>query len=199
MLMSQWMTAAAAGLLTVGLTATGAIGFTTVGLGGQDKAATSKSQPTASDATRQEQVDKPPVDFDSPETLRTQADRWVAAAQQRLDAQRAHYELGRITIDRFIDASEQLMRAEIAVSATKDRRVAAAKANMDRIAEIVKVEQAQLEKGRGTSSDVAEALVAQERAAFIYLEARQQRGSSEVEILRKRVEALEKQLKALGK
>jgi RNA polymerase sigma factor (sigma-70 family) len=195
MLMSQWMTAAAVGLLT----ATGAIGFTAVGLGGQDKATTSKSQPPASNATQRQPVDKPPVDFDSPETLSTQADRWVAAAQQRLDAQRAYYEQGRITIDRYIDASEQLMRAEIAVSATKDRRVAAAKANMDRIAEIVKVEQAQLEKGRGTSSDVAEALVAQERAAFIYLEARQERGSYEVEILKKRVEALEKQLKALGK
>jgi hypothetical protein len=199
MLMNQWMTAAAVGLLTAGLTAAGAIGFAAVGLGGQDKAATSKSQPPASDATRREPVNQPPIDFDSPETLRKQADRWVAAARQRLDAQRAFYEEGRITIDRYIDASEQLMRAEMAASATKDQRVAAAKANMDRIAEVVKREQAELEKGRGTTADVAEALVAQERAACAFLEVRQERGPYEVEVLRKRVEALEKQLASLGK
>jgi RNA polymerase sigma factor (sigma-70 family) len=198
MLMNQWMTASAVGLLTAGLTAAGAIGFAAVGLGGQDKAATSKSQPPASDATRRA-VNQPPIDFDSPETLRKQADRWVTAARQRLDAQRAFYEEGRITIDRYIDASEQLMRAEMATSVTKDQRVAAAKANMDRIAEVVKREQAELEKGRGTTADVAEALVAQERAACAFLEARQERGPYEVEVLRKRVEALEKQLASLRK
>src|SRR5262245_28356327 len=141
------------------------------------------------------EVDRLPDKYRAPVVLcYLQVDRWVAAARQRLDAQRAFYQEGRITIDRYIDASDQLMRAEMAASVTKDQRVNAAKANMDRIAEVVKQEQAELEKGRGTTADVAEALVAQERAACAYLEARQERGPYEVEVLRKRVEALEKQL-----
>lgn len=86
------------------------------------------------------------------------------------------------------------MLAETAASATRDQRVAAAKANMDRIAEIVKLEQAELVKGRGTTADVAAAVVAYENAACADLEARQDRGPSEVEMLRRRIEALEKQV-----
>jgi hypothetical protein len=133
-------------------------------------------------------------DQDSPAALRKQTERRVNAARQRLDAQRAYYKEGRITIDRFIDASEQLMRAEMAAGATKEQRLAAAKAHMDRIAELLKLEQAELEEGRGTVADVAEARLAAETAACAYLEARQDRGTFDVEILKRRVEALEKQL-----
>ena len=72
--------------------------------------------------------------------------------------------------------------------------VAAAKSNMDRITELAKLEQEELVRGNRTPADVAEAVVAYENAACAYLEVRHGRGPSEIEILRKRVEALEKQL-----
>jgi hypothetical protein len=136
-----------------------------------------------------------PVDFDSPEALKKQIERRLAAARHRLEVQRAFYKEGQITIDRYIDASRQVMLAETAAAATKDDRIAAAKAHMDRIAPVVKLEQDELEKGRGTVADVAEAYVAQEVAAYEYLEARQSRGSEEVEALKKRVGELELQIR----
>jgi hypothetical protein len=91
------------------------------------------------------------------------------------------------------------MLAEMAASTTREQRLAAAEANMDRITEILKLEQDELVKGQGTTADVAEAVVAYENAACAYLEVRQERGPYEVEILRKRVEALEKQLESSRK
>jgi RNA polymerase sigma factor (sigma-70 family) len=81
----------------------------------------------------------------------------VAAARQRLDAQKAFYEEGRITIDRLIDASEKLMQAELNVSESKAQRVEAVQVHYRRIEEILKREQAELEVGRATQADVAEA------------------------------------------
>jgi RNA polymerase sigma factor (sigma-70 family) len=196
MMMNRWITAAG-WLLAAGMTGAAVTGFAAGGFSEQDKAATSKSQTSAANARQQKPANEPPVDLDSPQTLRKQTERRVAAARQRLDAQRAYYDEGRITINRFIDASSSLMLAAMAASATKDQRMAAAKAHLDRIGEIVKREQAELEKGRGTVADVAEAMGAQEIAACAYLEARQDRGSFEVEILRKRVETLEQQLELL--
>ncbi len=128
--------------------------------------------------------------------MRKHIERRVNAARQRLDVQRALNNEGRITNDRYIYASEQLMLAEMAASANKEQRVAAAKANMDRITEVVKREQEKLLTGPGTAANVAEAVVAYENAACTYLEVRHERGPSEVELLRKRVEVLEKQLRS---
>jgi capsule polysaccharide export protein KpsE/RkpR len=119
--------------------------------------------------------------------------------RQRLEAQRAFYEEGRITIDRYIDASRQLMLAESAVSATREERLAAAKAHWDRTVEIQTRERAELEAGRGTVADVAEAGLAQEEAAVEYLQARQSSDTTEVQALKQRVETLEKQLHAVRK
>jgi len=193
MMMNRWVTAAA-WLLAAGLTGVGAIAYAGLGAGGQEKAAPPGNERRAPDAPRGRSSSELPIDFDSPETLRKHTEHRVNAARSRLDVQRAYYNEGRITIDRYIDASEQLMLAEMAVSANKEQRVAAAKANMDRITEVVKLEEDKLVKGRSSTADVAEAYVAYENAACAYLEVRQERGPYEVEILRQRVEALEKQL-----
>jgi RNA polymerase sigma factor (sigma-70 family) len=197
MMMNAWKSAAV-WLLAGTMTIAGAIAVAAGGPSGQEKGTVSKAQPAAA-APAKTPPPQPPVDLDAPDSLRKQTERRVNAARQRLDAQRAYYDEGRITIDRFIDASEQLMLAEIAASATREGRMAAAKANMDRIGEIVKREQAELEKGRGTVADVAEALVAHETAACEYLEIRQSRGSLEIEALKKRVETLEKQVAIMTK
>ena len=73
----------------------------------------------------------------------------LRAAVKRLDAQRAYYEEGRITIDRFVDASRQVRDAEARVAKTQDERVVAARAGtVDRVAAILKRETDELEVGR---------------------------------------------------
>jgi RNA polymerase sigma factor (sigma-70 family) len=192
MMINRWM-AAAAVLLAAGLTGAGAIGFAAIGSPGQNPAAISHSQPRAIDTPRRKAAQEPPIDLDSPATLRKQMERRTNAARQRLDAQRAYYEEGRITIGRFIDASRQLMLAEAAVSSSKQQRLAAVKAHWDRMAEVQKREQAELDRGKGTVADLAEANVAHENAAYEYIAARQSAGSTEVEDLTRRVEALERE------
>jgi RNA polymerase sigma factor (sigma-70 family) len=197
-MMIDWCRTAAVWLAAAGITAAGAYALAAGGPSRQDKSDGSKPQPPATAAAKKA-VPPPEVDLDSPDTLRNQIERRVNAAAQRLDAQRAFYEEGRITIDRFIDASLQFMLAKIAVSTTKEERLAAVKTHWDRMDEVQKKEAAELKIGRGTIADLAEAVVAHENAAFAYIEARQSRGSDEVESLKKRVEALEKQLQTVVK
>ena len=137
-------------------------------------------------------------DFDSPDALKKAIERRALAARRRLDAQRGYYEEGRITLDRMNDASRQVMLAETAARATKDERVAVAKTHLDRMTELLERERAELEIGRNTAADVAEAEFAREDAAIDYLQARQSRGSEEVESVRKLVGGLEKQIAGLA-
>jgi len=192
-MMIDWLKTGAVWLVATGVTVAGAIALAAGGATGQDTGAASKSQPRAAAAAKKP-APRPAIDFDSPDTLIKQIERRVNAAVQRLDAQRAYYAEGRLTVDRYIDASQQLMVAETAASTTKEQRLAAAKAHWDRMTDLLQKEQKELVEGRGTISDVAEVVVAYENAASAYIEARQSRGSFEVEALKKRVEAMEKQL-----
>ena len=194
----NWWRTAAVWLLAAGMTVAGAIAFAAGGPKGQNECAISKNQPGAA-AVPKNQVTEPPVDFDSPETLRKQNERRLNAARQRLDAQRAYFEEERMSVDRWLDASYRLLRAETAASTTKEQRVAAAKAHFDRMVEAAAHEERRLKDGRGNVADTAEAILARENAAVGYLEARQSRGSEEVEVLKKRVESLERQLEKVLK
>jgi hypothetical protein len=81
----------------------------------------------------------------------------LTAAQQRLDAQRAYYEQGRITIDRFLAASQELMLVERMLSRTQEEALAAIQRHLNRLREIEMREEAEVKAGRGTAADVAEA------------------------------------------
>jgi hypothetical protein len=81
----------------------------------------------------------------------------LRAAHQRLEAQRAFYEEGRITIDRFVAASQEVMEVERMVSQTIEERLAAMQRHVDRLKEIEAREEKELEVGKGTVADVAEA------------------------------------------
>jgi hypothetical protein len=81
----------------------------------------------------------------------------LRAARERLDAQRAYYEEGRITIDRFLAASQEVMVVERMVSRTKAEVLAAIQRHVDRLKEIKAREEAEIKVGRGTSADIAEA------------------------------------------
>ena len=81
----------------------------------------------------------------------------IDMALERYNAQLAFYEQGRITIDRLIDASRGLMQARLDATAAKVARVEAVRVHHDRVREILKREEAELEVGRATTADVAEA------------------------------------------
>ena len=104
-----------------------------------------QNQPKATDAKAAQ-----PDDF---ERL---ARELLDAAHRRYEAQKAYYEEGRITTDRFVDASKQLELAELRLKKTDDDRFAVRQRHVDRIREIEHREKAELAVGRGTVADVAE-------------------------------------------
>ena len=102
------------------------------------------------DADPQKVVPKPPeVDPLVQELLK--------AVRERYESQRAYYEEGRITIDRYVDASKQLELAELRTAQTHGDRLVIMQRHVDRLKEIERREKAELETGRGTVADVSEA------------------------------------------
>jgi RNA polymerase sigma factor (sigma-70 family) len=80
----------------------------------------------------------------------------IDAARKRIEAQRAYYEEGRMTIDRFIDACRELELAELMAATTGAERTAIKERHVELLREIERREQAELVVGRSTISDVAE-------------------------------------------
>ena len=76
---------------------------------------------------------------------------------KRAEAQRAYYEQGRITIDRYLDALEQVRIARTLVATNRQERIKAALQHRDLVAAVLKHELAEQETGRSTTADVAEA------------------------------------------
>ncbi|MDG3004319.1 RNA polymerase sigma factor [Paludisphaera mucosa] len=185
---------AAVWTLAVGMTAAGALCFSATGRAWQE-AAPSDRRPHFTTTTK-----APPV-LAPPEKSGEQAarERLARAARIRLDAQRYFFQEGRITIDRFIDASEQLMDCEMAASPNQDQREAAAEAHRERMGELAGTEENRLKAGAGSATDFVEAWAASKLADFSLREARRDRDSGEVDALKRRVEALEKQLKSVIK
>jgi hypothetical protein len=120
--------------------------------------------------------------------------RLVESARRRLEAQTAYYKEGRITIDRYLDASSQLMQAEIQASQTRDARIAAARAHLARLKQVEANERQELETGRGTSADVAETELRRIQAELELRTAENPTGRYELEVLQKRVSAVEHKL-----
>ena len=82
----------------------------------------------------------------------------IDAARKRIDAQRAYYEEGRITLDRFIDACRELELAQLMVAQTDAERTAIKQRHIAILKEIEDREKAEMEVGRGTISDLSEAI-----------------------------------------
>jgi RNA polymerase sigma factor (sigma-70 family) len=178
-----------AGILALGVTSAGVVVVASGGPTGQEKRGAAPPG-----AATPKKVDPAQAPAPVPRPLETPASRFVAAARQRLEAQRAFYEEGRITIDRYIDASRLLMVAEIDAATTHTQRVAAARAHLKRAEEIAKHEQSELDVGRGTVSDLAEARLAQAQAEVEVKKVETTPDVAEVEALKKRVDTMEKQL-----
>jgi RNA polymerase sigma-70 factor (ECF subfamily) len=123
----------------------------------------------------------------------------VEAARQRLLAQRAYYEEGRITIDRFIAASQRLMEAERSAARTDAERLAALKRHVDILKEVENRERAELVVGKGTEGDLAEAVQSRVEAEIQLGEAASAKPSAEIEALKRRLGDVERKLDQLLK
>ncbi len=121
------------------------------------------------------------------------------AARQRYDAQAAYYKEGRITLDRFADASYQLAEAELRTAKTPYERTAIKKRHLDRLKEIESREETELKNGRGTQSDVSEATMRRIEAELDLHEAVNSKGETDLAPILRRLGELERQVKQLQK
>jgi RNA polymerase sigma factor (sigma-70 family) len=205
--MSQWKLVLFA-LISLSATSTVALGLAGMGDGGQDapgsglnrkdapgKAAATQTAPEKKAASTTINPLPEPVDVMIPK----QRERLLNAAAQRLDAQRAYYEEGRITIDRFIQALQDFRDAQMEQATTREQRILAAQNHLDLMDEVVKREEAELKVGRGTVADLAEAHVARELAAVALLKAHKGEAPGDLEALKKRIETMEQKLEQVMK
>jgi hypothetical protein len=125
------------------------------------------------------------------------AQQLLEAARKRLEAQRAYYLEGRITLDRYLDASKQLEVAELRVAKTDADRLTVRNRHVDRTKEIENREKAELEDGRGTVADVSEAHERRLEAELAVMLS--QRQDSEIAALLRRVNELERKVEQLQK
>jgi hypothetical protein len=80
----------------------------------------------------------------------------IEVARSRFHHQRQHYELGRITIDRYIDACEQLKNAELTYAKSPPARNAIRRHYLTRLKEIEAREKGDVEAGKATDADLDE-------------------------------------------
>jgi hypothetical protein len=79
------------------------------------------------------------------------------AAERRVETQKLGYEEGRITISRFVDALAQLERARLLVATDDAERIAVRRRHVAILMEIELRETAEVQVGRGSDADLAEA------------------------------------------
>jgi hypothetical protein len=120
--------------------------------------------------------------------------RITDAARRRVEAQKRFYEEGRLTLDRYLEACRLLALAETEAATTHEGRVAAARTHLARLEEIVLRERSELEVGRGTPADVAEAELARERAEQDVRQALAGGSPGDLTALERRIVALERKL-----
>jgi RNA polymerase sigma factor (sigma-70 family) len=172
-------------LRLVGLAAAGLV-FAAIGvssLGGQE------ARPGAGGAGRSSRRAEQAAPAEP--SLREQlAQRVLSAARRRLDAQRTYYEEGRITIDRYLDASRRVRDTERRVAATPQERLDASKAHVERVAEVLHRETSALEAGRGTIADLLEAVEALDVALLDLLDTGDPGADDLLKALEPRIEVL---------
>jgi hypothetical protein len=159
------------------------------------------AKPAAEEAPAPSQDDavlaRLPLDVTIPPGIDPQL-RWVIiAAAQRLDAQRAYYEEGRITIDRFIAACANFERVLLLATKTPDERRKVRQRHVDLLKEIANREEAERIVGRGTAADVAEARQAVAEAEYMLVAA--EKAEAEQASLRRRIDELERKVEQLQK
>jgi RNA polymerase sigma factor (sigma-70 family) len=116
------------------------------------------------------------------------------AARQRFEAQRSYYEEGRISIDRFVMASDRLMAVERLVARKESEALAAMQRHVDRLKQIEERERKELEVGKGTVADVAEINQNRLEAEVMLMKAKEAKPLPDVVALERRLGEVERKL-----
>lgn len=119
----------------------------------------------------------------------------IEAARKRVEAQKAYYEVGRMTLDRFIQGLVDLCDVDLLAATTDAERSAVLQRKIDRLKEIEEREKGELAVGRGTEADVAESGQARLRAEFD-LKVRQKEQAEQTALLH-RIAELERKVAEL--
>jgi hypothetical protein len=123
----------------------------------------------------------------------------LEAARTRFDAQRAYYEEGRITLDRFVAASDRLMEVDLMIARTDEERLAAMERHAGRLKEIEDRERKEFELGKATVADVSEITQSRLEAEVRLKQATDARPPADVATLERRLSAVEAKLDQLLK
>ena len=121
----------------------------------------------------------------------------IEVARSRFHHQRQHYELGRITIDRYIDACEQLKNAELTFAKSQQARNAIRRHFLTRLKDIESREKGDLDAGKSTDADLDEI-----RLRRLQVEIELKTGSKEEDrltMILKRLSELERKVEQLEK
>ena len=121
----------------------------------------------------------------------------LEAARKRLQAQRAYYEAGRITIDRYVDACQQLEMIELKTADNDAERIAIRQRHLDRLKEIETREKVEQKRGQVSKADVAEATWNRMRAELDLKTSLTK--SSDIDSLLRRLGELERRVEQLEK
>ena len=155
----------------------------------------SKQNPQGAAVPRQEsKTVTAPAAPEPPDPVDPLVRQLLNAARQRFEAQRAYYEEGRITIDRFVMASDRLMAVERLSLAMISEALAAMQRHVDRLKEIEERERAELEVGKGTDADVAEINQNRLEAEVMLMKAKEAKPSPDVAALERRLGEVERKL-----
>jgi hypothetical protein len=93
-------------------------------------------------------------------------------ARRRFAACRSGYEVGRVNIDRYIDASREWMEARRDLAGHRDEELTALRAHLDRMTRLVERETGRFEVEDGSYPNLSEARSAQAEAALMLARAR---------------------------
>ncbi len=119
------------------------------------------------------------------------------AARKRVDAQKAYYEEGRITLDRFVDALAHLENVQLIASNSEAERKDIRQRHVNLLKEVENREQAEVQVGRGTEADVSEAH--QRRLEAEYAMKTSEQEAAEKSAILRRLSELERKVDQLEK
>jgi RNA polymerase sigma factor (sigma-70 family) len=92
-----------------------------------------------------------------PDDIEPLLQQLLEASRKRVEAQRSFYVEGRITLDRYIDACAGLVKVELLAAKTEPERQVTRRRYLDLLSQTEKREADELETGRSTEADLAEA------------------------------------------
>jgi hypothetical protein len=115
-----------------------------------------EAKPAVTAAIEQSKKPDGAAKADQQDELDVLVQQMIEVARSRFHHQRQHYELGRITVDRYIDACEQLKNAELTFAKSQQARNAIRRHFLTRLKDIESREKGDLDAGKSTDADLDE-------------------------------------------